>query len=69
VKYPGRVEKEKTVQVVRDHEGGTRIRLATWFRDEGGNVGVGSGLLGSQYSGGAIFGNSKQTSTGRRGGA
>ena len=45
-----------------NHEGGARGGLATCLRSEHGDVRVGRGLLGSQDSGGAIFGNSNETS-------
>lgn len=60
--YPGRVGEEQTVTVVQNHEDGARVRLAAWLRNANGNVSVASGLLSSQYSGGAFFENSEETS-------
>ena len=48
-----------------NHEGGARGGLATRFRSDHGNVLAGRGLLGSRDGGGAIFGNSNETSYGR----
>lgn len=45
-----------------NHEGGARGGLATRFRSGHGDVIAGRGLLGSRDSGGAIFGNSNETS-------
>jgi len=45
-----------------NHEGGARGGLATCLRSDHGDVLAGRGLLGSQDSGGAIFGNSNETS-------
>jgi len=59
VKYPSRAEKEIFAKVVKNHEGGARVGLATLLRSDDGNVDAGCGLLGSRYGGGAIFGNSK----------
>lgn len=62
VQHPGRVGEEQTVKVVQDHEGGARGGLATCLRSDHGDVLAGRGLLGSRDSGGAIFGNSSETS-------
>jgi hypothetical protein len=62
VQHPGRVGEEQTARVVQDHEGGTRGGLATCLRCGHGDVPAGRGLLGSRDSGGAIFGNSNETS-------
>lgn len=64
MQYPGGVGEEQAVKVVQDHEGGARDRLASDLRSANGDVRAGRGLLGSRDSGGAIFGNSNETSYG-----
>jgi len=68
LQYVRRVREEKTVEVVRNHEGGTRGGMASRFRRRRSNVALGVDSRAAN-GGGAIFGQPQERRSGRETGS